>query len=154
MLSQQADIEGGVLLGGECVEVPSDLIDRLGDGRGRPVLSAFEEEMLENVGGTGSRAGFVAGAGTHPESDAHRSGISHPLGGQWHTRRQHVGTDHELTVPVNLAESPTTAPTPVASASSARALGRLSPSGTQFAELLNELSWTGRHPSWRPGPSN
>ena len=43
VLGQQADVEGGVLLGGEGVEVAADLVDRLGDGRGRSFGGALEQ---------------------------------------------------------------------------------------------------------------
>jgi hypothetical protein len=82
VLGQEADVERGVLLGGEGVEVASHLVHRLGDGGGRPVVGPLEQEVLEEVGSAGQLAVLVARPRTDPEADAHRSGILHPLGDQ------------------------------------------------------------------------
>ena len=49
VLGEQADVEGRVLLGGECVAVATDLVQRLGDGGGRHRRRPLEQEMLEEV---------------------------------------------------------------------------------------------------------
>ena len=49
ILREQADVEGGVLLGGEGVHVTTDLVDRLSDIGGAPRRRALEEQMLQKM---------------------------------------------------------------------------------------------------------
>ena len=94
VLGQQADVERGVLLGGEGVEVAPHLVDRFGDGRRGALGGALEQQVLEEVRRTGLLGLLVTRAGAHPEADAHRAGVVHPLGGQGQARRQNLGADH------------------------------------------------------------
>jgi hypothetical protein len=82
VLGQQPDVKGRVLLGGEGVEVAAHLVDRLGDGRRRPLRGPLEQEVLEEVGGAGVSESLVTRARAHPEADAHRPGVVHPFGDQ------------------------------------------------------------------------
>ncbi len=97
MLGQQPDVEGRVLLGGEGVEVAADLVDRLGDGRGRSVGGALEQQVLEEVRRPARLVRLVTGPGPDPEADAHRADVRHPLGGQGQSGREGLGTDHRVT---------------------------------------------------------
>ena len=74
VLGQQPDVEGGVLLGGEGVEVAADLVDRLGDGRGRSVGGALEQQVLEEVRRAGSPAAPRRGTRSRPRSRCTPSG--------------------------------------------------------------------------------
>ena len=74
VLGQQADVEGGVLLGGEGVAVTTDLVEGLGDGDGRTGVGALEEQMLEEVRCPGQFVALVR------EPDAHPVGRPPPSG--------------------------------------------------------------------------
>ncbi len=49
VVGEQADVEGRVLLGGEGVHVPTDLVDRLGDLGRVPGRRALEQQMLKEM---------------------------------------------------------------------------------------------------------
>ena len=64
----------GVLLAGEGVEAAAQGVDLGGDlQRCRPARCSLEEEVLQEVGGAGHRAGLVAGPGADEEHRRHRA---------------------------------------------------------------------------------
>src|SRR5690606_7094536 len=55
-------------------------VDRLRDGPRRPRGGALEQEVLEEVGGTGELCRLVTPTDPDPDADGHGPGLGHPLG--------------------------------------------------------------------------
>ena len=70
----------GAFLGGGGVGFPADLIEGRGDFQGRAPLGAFEQQVLQEVGGAVLAGGLVAGADADPEADGRRPLAGHGLG--------------------------------------------------------------------------
>ena len=87
----QAQVVRRVLAARVGVHLAADGVDRHGDRAGRPLLGAFEQEVLEEVGRAGGGLGLVTRAHGEPHADADRPGLGHALGDDAHTRGQ-LGT--------------------------------------------------------------
>src|SRR5437588_2425329 len=77
---EQARVEGRVLLGGEGVHLAAHRLHRLRDLPSRALLSALEQQVLEEVRHTPELETFVAGSDVDPEAERYRAHIRHPLG--------------------------------------------------------------------------
>ena len=75
---QHPSEEAGGLLGGISVNLPADGVHLFGQGGGGAALGAFEQHMLNKVGGSVFGGLFVAGAHTGPDT---QGGGAHPRGG-------------------------------------------------------------------------
>jgi len=70
VLVQHLGVEPGVLVGGEGVGLPPDLVHLLGDFGLTPPLGALEKHVLEEMGEPA--LGLLLVAATPPDPDAHR----------------------------------------------------------------------------------
>src|SRR6266481_3737833 len=73
-------VETDLFLGGEGVEHAANGIHLAGDVFGGATLSAFEDHVLEEVGGAVFGGGFAARAMANPDSDGDGADVLHSLG--------------------------------------------------------------------------
>ena len=88
---REPQVVRGVLPARVGVHLAADRVDRQGDGAGRALGRALEEQVLEEVGRAGDLVRLVARADREPHADAHRVGLGHALSDDAHTRGQ-LGT--------------------------------------------------------------
>ena len=77
-----------MLLGGDGVRIAADLVEGGGDVHRVAPLGAFEQEVLENMGGSGMVGTLVARADGQPEPDGRAAHAAIGLGQQTHSAGQ------------------------------------------------------------------
>ena len=90
-------VEAGVLLAGEGVHLAADGVERGGDVQRRAARGALEQQVLEEVRGTGLRRGLVARADADPDAEGGRAHARDVLGDHAQPAGQH-GAAHARAV--------------------------------------------------------
>ena len=72
-----ARVEAGELFAGEGVQIAADAFDGLGDIGGRPLLRAFEEQVLDEMAGAIERRRLITRAYADPYPDADAGHVRH-----------------------------------------------------------------------------
>ncbi len=74
-------VVGGVLLGGERVDVTAVTVDRARDVARAAPVGALEQEVLEEVARAAHRIALVSGSDGDPDAGGHRQRAEHAFGG-------------------------------------------------------------------------
>ena len=94
MLVEHLDVVASALLGGKGVQLSPNRIDLLGDILRRAVPCSLEEHVLDKVGDTGPRLGFVPRPAGQPGSKANRTNFGSGIGQQTETVVELLANNH------------------------------------------------------------